>query len=120
MNAIKRLKGILSIARDDLWVVVIYGSAIGLFSLVIPIAAQGLVTIVSFGTILQPIAMLALAVFILLSAAAVLRIFQAILAENIQQRIFARVALELASRLPKIKLSTLDNRRGTELVNRFF
>jgi ABC-type bacteriocin/lantibiotic exporter with double-glycine peptidase domain len=45
---------------------------------------------------------------------------QLALAENIQQRLFARSALEFAYRLPRIKYEAAGGRYLPELVNRFF
>jgi ABC-type bacteriocin/lantibiotic exporter with double-glycine peptidase domain len=50
----------------------------------------------------------------------VLQIMQMALAENIQQRLFARSALEFAYRLPRIRYDAAQGRYLPELVNRFF
>jgi ABC-type bacteriocin/lantibiotic exporter with double-glycine peptidase domain len=49
-----------------------------------------------------------------------LQVMQLALAENIQQRIFARSALEFAYRLPRIRYEAAGGRYLPELVNRFF
>jgi putative ABC transport system ATP-binding protein len=111
---------LLAISKDEFYVIVTYGVVVGILSLVVPIAAQGLVTIVSFGTVIQPLIILATILCILLICANFLKLLQTILVENIQQKLFARVALTLATRLNQISMSELDEYRGTELVNRFF
>jgi ABC-type bacteriocin/lantibiotic exporter with double-glycine peptidase domain len=98
----------------------IYGAAVGLLSLVVPIAAQSLVNTVAFTSILQPILILSVVVLLMLGVASVLRIIQTAVVETIQQRIFARIALDLAYRLPRVRYDVFDQNRGTELVNRFF
>lgn len=119
-QARKDLFRILSLGKDEFYLIITYSIIVGVLSLIVPIAAQGLVTIVSFGTIIQPLFILALAVFILLTGAAFFRILQTILVENIQQRIFVHLTLDLASILPRVRLSLYDDYRGTELMNRFF
>lgn len=118
--SINRIKNILAIGRDTYWVLLVYGISVSILSLIIPIAAQVLVNIVSFGTLVQPLIILTVIVFLMLASSAVLRIFQASLVEMIQQRIFTQVALQLAERLPRTQLSAFHQKRRVEWVNRFF
>jgi putative ABC transport system ATP-binding protein len=110
----------LSVERRDLKLVVIYGVAVGVFSLVVPMAAQTLVNTVVFNFLLQPIVVLSLIVVGMLGIAAILKLIQTSVVEVIQKRIFTRIALDLAYRLPRISFEAYDQHRGTELVNRFF
>ena len=114
------LKSLIASERSDILAVLLYGASVGFFSLVVPIAAQSLVNTVSFNTLLQPILVLTSIVLLMLGVASVLRIIQTVIVELIQQRIFARVAMDLAYRLPRVKMQVFDHERGTELVNRFF
>lgn len=116
----QRLWQILYAERKDIKLVVIYGMAVGIFSLVVPIAAQSLVNTVVFNFLLQPILVLALIVTGILSVASVLKVIQTAMVETIQTRIFARISLDLAYRLPRVRVEAYDRHRGTELVNRFF
>lgn len=119
VEEIKRLFRMASI-ESDIWTVFVYAAAVGLLTLVVPVAAQGLVTIVSFGTVIQPLYVLGVALFLLMAANAVFRILQIILIENIQQKLFVHTGLRLAARYPRLKMSDLQYYRGTELGNRFF
>jgi ABC-type bacteriocin/lantibiotic exporter with double-glycine peptidase domain len=112
-----RLRAILAPERGDLWVIVLYGLAVGLFSLVVPVATQALVNTAAFGTLLQPMLILAVLVFGMLTGAGVMRVLQVVVAERLQQRLFARMAVEIAHRLSRARL---DTHRSPELVNRFF
>jgi putative ABC transport system ATP-binding protein len=115
-----RLIGLLRAERSDLWVIVIYSIAIGVLSLGVPIAVQSLVNNVGFGSLLQPIVVLT---FLLLGALALsggLKALQIRVLEYIQRRVFVKVAIELAQRLPRAKASAFDGSHGPELVNRFF
>lgn len=120
MTPFQRAKQILSISYDTLWVVITYSVSVSVLSLIIPIAAQSLVNIVSFGSLFQPIVVLTTIVIMTLTGASIIRILQASLVETIQQRIFATVALDLAKNLPKISLAMFNKYRGSELVNYFF
>jgi ABC-type bacteriocin/lantibiotic exporter with double-glycine peptidase domain len=115
----KRLRGAFYPERSDLWVVLIYGVAVSVLSLVVPIAAQALVNTAAFGTLLQPLLVLSVVVVGVLIIAAVLRALQVIVAEVIQQRLFARMAIDVAYRLPRVRLDAYDTHKGADLVNRF-
>jgi ABC-type bacteriocin/lantibiotic exporter with double-glycine peptidase domain len=115
----QRLRAVLAPERGDLWVVLLYGIAVGVLSLVVPIAAQSLVNTAAFGTLLQPVVVLALVVFGMLVLAGGLRGLQVTVAERLQQRLFARMAIDVAHRLARTRQSAWDEHQGTELVNRF-
>lgn len=117
---VKKLIEIVSISKNEIYIVIFYSFAIGLLSLALPIAAQGLVTIVSFGSLRQPLFVLTFAVFVLLTISGLFRLLQSILTEVFQQRLFATTSLKIAERLPKLQLKTLTDYHGTELLNRFF
>ncbi len=117
---LQRLWRIVIAEREDIGLVIVYGVAVGVFSLVVPIAAQSLVNTVAFNSLLQPIVVLTVVVLLMLGVASILRVIQTTIVEKIQQRIFARISLDLAYRLPRVKIEAFDRSRSTELVNRFF
>jgi ABC-type bacteriocin/lantibiotic exporter with double-glycine peptidase domain len=116
----RRLLQLLRTESSDLWVVTIYAAVIGLLSLAVPVAVQALVNNVVFGQLLQPIVVLTLLLFVVLAFAGLLRALQAQVVEWIQQRLFVRVAAELAHKLPRVRADQLDHEHAPELVNRFF
>jgi ABC-type bacteriocin/lantibiotic exporter with double-glycine peptidase domain len=116
----QRLRSLLWLERDDLKVVLVYAVAAGMLSLATPIAVQALVNTVAFGTLLQPLVVLAILVMGALAFAAVLRALHAHVVEVIQQRIFVRVALDASHRLLRVRPEVFDRSYGPELVNRFF
>ncbi len=120
MLALKKIMEITHLGKNEISLIIIYSITYGLFSLVVPITAQALVNIVSFGSIRQPLFILALLVFILLTTAAVVRILHLILIENIQQHLFAYCSLAIAKLIPQWSQSVFDQYRGTEMMNRFF
>lgn len=120
MLSLKKITSILQLSKNEVLLIIIYSIIVGLFSLAVPIAAQALVNIVSFGSIRQPLFALSFLVFIVLTAAAVFRILHVILIENIQQHLFVHCGLKMAKLIPAWSQSVFDEYRGTEMMNRFF
>lgn len=115
-----RLWELLRLERDDAWVAIVYAAGVGVLSIATPLGVQFLVNTVAFGALIQPLVVLTLMVAAGLVFAGTLRALQAYVVERLQQRIFARVALDLAHRLPRVRVEALDGQHGPELVNRFF
>lgn len=118
LSPMQRLRALMHLERDDLWIIVIYAAAVGLFTLATPIAVQSLVGSVAFGTVLQPIVVLSLLLLAALAFQAGLKALQTRVVESVQQRVFARTALDLAWRLPRVKQEA--DGFGPEAVNKFF
>jgi putative ABC transport system ATP-binding protein len=118
--AVSRLFQLLRIERQALYVVTVYSIGIGLASLAAPIGVQMLVSAIAFGGLVQPIIILSLLVLVALTVAAMLRATQAWVIERLQQRLFVRVAADLAERLPRVGIRSFEDAHGPELVNRFF
>ena len=57
-SPVDRIRELFADERSNLWIIVIYSIAIGLLSLVIPIAVQALVSTVALGTVLKPLVVL--------------------------------------------------------------
>lgn len=106
--------------RNDVTLVVLYAVISAVVGLAIPITVQAMVNTVAFGALLQPMIVLAALVFAGLAAGALFRALQARVVETIQERVFARTALQLSHRLPHLDAAVLDEAHGPELVNRFF
>ncbi len=115
-----RLLDIVRPERGDVVAVILYSVFIGLLSLAIPIAVQQLVNIVAFGGLVQPVVVLAFLLLMGLAIGGSLSAFQALLAETLQQRIFVRACLDLASRLPRVADEAFGERPAPAFVNRFF
>jgi len=115
-----RLRALIRTERNDLWVVVIYAIGVGLVSLAAPVAVQSLVNTVAFGSLMQPLVVLALVLMACLAAGAILRVLQFYVVELLQRRLFVRVAADLAFRLPRVRIDAFQGKYGPALVNRFF
>ncbi|MBK9260430.1 MAG: ABC transporter ATP-binding protein [Polyangiaceae bacterium] len=119
MTPFARLIALLRLERDDIGVACVYAIGVGIASLAAPIGVQALVNTVAFGGLLQPLVIVTLLVLVGLAFAAVLRALWAWVVERIQQRIFTRVVVDLAYRLPRVRMDSL-RAHGPQLVNRFF
>lgn len=117
---IQRLYDLLRTEREDLFVLVAYAAFVGILSLATPIATQSLVNSVAFGTLLQPIAVLALLLFGTLGFTAVVNTLSYNVVEHLQRRMFVRVVADLVHRLPRVRVDAFDTNSAPELVNRFF
>ncbi|PJE03201.1 MAG: ABC transporter ATP-binding protein [Leptospira sp.] len=115
-----RLYSLLRVEKRDIWIIVIYGIAIGILSLVVPVATSSLVNIVAFGVMLQPVIVLTFLVFLFLSFAGVMQAIQTYITEILQRRIFVRVATDFASRFPQVTEENFDDSHPPEIANRFF
>ena len=119
-SPLKRTRQLLELDREDIAVIVIYGVALGLLSLAVPIAVQSLVNTVAFGSLFQPLVVLTVLLAVALIGSAVLRALQVRIAEMLQRRLFVRIVAEISGRLPRVSAPALQAANGPELLNRFF
>jgi len=116
----KRLLQLLRPEWPDIWIVLVFAFVVGLLMLATPIAVEMLVNTVAFGRFLQPIVILAIMLLTFLGFRAAVQALQTYVVEIIQRRLFARVAADLAHRLPRTEAEQTDKEYVPELVNRFF
>lgn len=119
-SPLRRTRQLLALDRADITVIIIYGVALGLLSLAVPIAVQSLVNTVAFGSLIQPLVVLTVLLAVALIGAAVLRALQVRIAEMLQRRLFVRIVIEIGDRLPRVSAGALRAANGPELLNRFF
>jgi ABC-type bacteriocin/lantibiotic exporter with double-glycine peptidase domain len=119
-SPLKRTRQLLELDRQDIAVIIIYGVALGLLSLAVPIAVQSLVNTVAFGSLFQPLVVLTVLLAVALIGSAVLRALQVRIAEMLQRRLFVRIVAEISGRLPRVSAPALRAANGPELLNRFF
>ncbi len=106
--------------KQDLFLILIYSSLAGVLSLAVPLSTQMVVNTIAAGFFLQPITVIAGLVLGGLLFAAILRLLTIWLVELVRQRVFNRIALRIAYRVPRIQHSTLSKEYLPDLVNRFF
>jgi ABC-type bacteriocin/lantibiotic exporter with double-glycine peptidase domain len=115
-----RLFALIRPERGQLWIIFTYASVSGLLTLAVPLAVQALVNTIAFEGIMQPVVVLSLMLFGAIAFMGLLQALQAFTVEIMQQRLFVRVATDLAYRLPRVQTEVFDAAHGPELVNRFF
>jgi putative ABC transport system ATP-binding protein len=115
-----RLWRLLATEREDLLIVAAYALAVGVLSLVMPLAVQTLVNTVVFGTFLQPLFWLSVLALAGTSMAAALSLAQLRVVEVLQRRVFVRLVADLAHRLPRVRAEVVERQNTAILVNRFF
>lgn len=115
-----RLLHLLASEKKDLLLLIVYVVLVGLLSLAVPLAAQSLINTIAAGVFVQPLIVLTSIVLICLIFAGALRLFKLALLERLQKRVFARVALQIAAHLPRVKHSALITTYAPHLANRFF
>ncbi len=120
LSPYQRLKALLRAERSTLWVAIIYSIVIGLLTLVVPVAVQSLVNTVAFGSVLQPVVVLTLFVFMALGFSTAMNGLRAYVVELLQRSVFARVTQDFTHRLLRVNVEAFDRYHGPEVVNRFF
>lgn len=116
----QRLWELLVQEKGNIGLVYAYATLVGLFSLTLPLGVQAIIGLVSGGLFLQPIVILIAFVILGTIATGVLQVLQLAAVERIQQRIFARIALEFSLRVPRVSVEQWLKDNLAERMNRFF
>lgn len=119
-SPVERLGKLLLLEKGNITLVYAYATLVGLFSLTLPLGVQAIIGLVSGGLFLQPVVILIAAVVIGTAVTGVLQVLQLAAVERIQQRIFARIALEFSLRVPRISVEHSPTGDLPEQMNRFF
>ncbi len=119
-QAVARLWELLSRDRREIFVVFFYAGLAGLFSLTLPLSVGAIVQLIQGGLILQSATILIAYVIVGTIVAGVLQVLQLGVVERIQQRVFARMALEFSFHLPRIRYDVFLNEDLPESMNRLF
>lgn len=99
--SLDHLKSFLALHRGEIGTVVVYAAAVGVLVLATPVAVQSLVSTAAFGTVLQPIVVIATLLLGGLVFAGVLRALKSLAVEVLQQRMFVQATAQLARSLPR-------------------
>ena len=75
---------------------------------------------IAFVKLLQPVFIISFVVLIIMLGAGILNVWQKIIIEILQQKLFVTISMELARRIPRLNLKFLDHYHGPELADRFF
>lgn len=122
-SPVRRFLGFLKPEMADVWTIVIFSAITGVLYLALPLAVNALVSNLAFGNqsgpFLQALIFIAMALFACLLLSGVMRGLQYYVAEVIQRRLFVRLTADMAYRLPRVDLASLDGVHAPEMVNRF-
>lgn len=116
----QRFARLLRVDKREIGHIYLYALVGGAISLSVPLGVQAIINLISGGQVATSWGVLIAFVTIGVGFTGVLQLMQLALAENIQQRLFARSAFEFAYRIPRIKAEAVSGRYLPELVNRFF
>lgn len=122
-SPVARLISLLKPERADLGVIVFFSVLTGLLYLATPLAVDAVVQNIAFGgqqhVYVQTLLIFSVTLLLFLGLLSLVSVAQHFVAELIQQRIFARLAADLAYRLPRVRMSEYEGFKTQELVNRF-
>ncbi len=117
---VERTLALLAREKREILTVFFYATLAGGLSLILPLAVGGIVQLVQGRLFLQPVVVLISFVILGTIVAGVLQIGILKVVERIQQRVFARMALEFAFRVPRMKYSASMQQNLPEQMNRLF
>lgn len=117
---VERLGELLLLEKGNIGLVYAYATLVGLFSLTLPLGVQAIIGLVSGGLFLQPVVILIAGVVLGTVITGVLQVLQLAAVERIQQRLFARIALEFSLRVPRVCVEQSLTGDLPERMNRFF
>ncbi len=119
-NVFSRVMQLLARDKRDIAILFAYAALAGLFALTLPLSVGGIVQLVQGGLILQPVVILIGYVVVGTLASGWLQVMQLGVVERIQQRVFARLALEYTFRVPRIRYETAMQEDLPETMSRLF
>lgn len=120
LNPLQRLLRLIHLERLDMGMIVGLGILIGICALATPLTIQILINWVAFGGLTQPIVSLCLVLFAILCLHTGLALFQRIIVERFERRLFIRTVEDLSRRFHQVRIEALDNVNVSDLANRFF
>ena len=106
--------------RNFWWLMLIYGIAVSILGLSVPLSVQVLISSVVNAALVNQVVVLAVILFVILTLSAFFIAVQNYLMELFERRYFARVMSEVALRLLHAAQSSLRFTNRADLVNRYF
>ena len=118
LSPVQRLFRLLAAERRDISYLYVYATLAGVISLSLPLGVQSVIGFVSSGAVSTSLVVLIGLIVLGTALVGGLQIMQLHLVEYIQQRLMARVALDFAVRLPRVRTEALKGEYLPELMNR--
>jgi ABC-type bacteriocin/lantibiotic exporter with double-glycine peptidase domain len=106
--------------RRDIIYLYVYAVVSGLIALSLPLGVQVIIGLISGGLVFSSVYLLIGLVVVGTLLVGLLQIAQISLVEILQRRVFAKAAIELAYRTPRLRVEALEGSYPPELMNRFF
>ncbi|MCU0422675.1 MAG: ATP-binding cassette domain-containing protein [Bacteroidia bacterium] len=119
-SPIKRIFRLLREEKQDISYIYFYAIMMGLVSLALPLGIQAIIGLISGGLFLNSVIVLMLLVIAATIISGWIQVLQLSVVEVLQQRIFAKAAVEFTYRIPRLKIEGLGQSYAPELMNRFF
>ncbi len=101
-------------------VAILYGVAIGLLTLAVPIAVQTLINTIAHIASLRAVIVLAIVLFLTLAVSGVFSALRMRVMEHYERKVFARLTSELSLRTILAPHSFFEGRRNTTVTQRYF
>ncbi len=120
MRPVNRLWRLLKTERKIIYLIFFYAIINGIIVLTLPLGIQAILNFILGGRVSSSWLIMVIIVIAGLTISGLIQIAQLSLTEKLQQTIFAKSSFEIAVRLPKIKLESLQDYYAPEMVNRFF
>ncbi len=120
LSPIDRTIALFARERREILTIFFYATLAGGLTLILPLAVGGIVQLVQGRLFLQPVIVLISFVVAGTIVAGVVQIGILRVVERIQQRVFARMALEFAFRIPRMRYATSLESNLPEQMNRLF
>jgi len=117
---VERTLSMMARERREILTVFFYATLSGGLSLILPLAVGGIVQLVQGRLFLQPVVVLISFVILGTIVAGVIQVGILKVVERIQQRVFARMALEFAFRVPRLRYAASLESNLPEQMNRLF
>jgi len=114
------LRRFVHLEAADVRLVLIYAIAIGVLTLVAPVAVQALVSTIALTTLVQNLVILSLALAGGLVLSAVLKGLRIYVVEVLARRTFVRVAADYARRIPSVNARSRNDEDLPEMMLHFF
>lgn len=120
LSPVTRLFRMLSLDKNEIFVIYAYAIFHGLINLSLPLGVQAIIGIVISAEFSASWGLLIGIVVIGVAASGTIQILQLYLTELLQRRIFTRASFEFAHRIPRFKMESISDFYPPELMNRFF
>ncbi len=120
IKPMRRFLSLLRLEQRDIWTISLFALVAGILGLATPLAIESLVNVVSWGTYLQPLLVLAIMLLACLGLAGFLGILQIFVIELIQRRLLVRFVGDLSHRFPRASQAALMGEYPREVANRMF